>query len=157
MGQSWDRHEIPSVRGPVALVPKEANAGKSGAGGYSICPDSGKLVEIPPVTGAKRQRWTASDTAGNQEIGRLCFLYAAWLPLIHAATQLVSKFIGSDGGAGIAARQSLARPLYTPNSLLPEMSERMLETVALYAGECIRDISYLQPAGHTVLDLAGPQ
>ena len=67
---------VPSVRGPVALVPREANTGKSGAGGYSIGPDRGKLVEIPPVAGAKRQRWTASDTAGNQEIGRLYILYA---------------------------------------------------------------------------------
>ncbi|MCC5866188.1 MAG: hypothetical protein JJU31_13775, partial [Wenzhouxiangella sp.] len=34
-------------------------------------------LPIRPVAGAKRQRWTASDTAGNQEIGRLNFLYAA--------------------------------------------------------------------------------
>lgn len=67
---------VPSVCGPVALVLREANTGKSGAGGYSIGPDRGKLFEIPPVAGAKRQRWTASDTAGNQEIGRLNFLYA---------------------------------------------------------------------------------
>ena len=64
------------MRGPVAFVPREANTGKSGAGGYSIGPDRGKLVEIPPVAGAKRQRRTASDAAGNQEIGRLYFLYS---------------------------------------------------------------------------------
>ena len=59
---------------PVALVPREANTGQSWAGGYSMGPDRGKLVEIPPTAGAKRHRWTASDTVGNQEIGRLYFL-----------------------------------------------------------------------------------
>ena len=91
-GQDWDRHEIPSVRGPVALVPKEANTGKSGAGGYSIGPDRGKLVEIPPVAGAKRQRWTASDTAGNQEIGRLYFPYAENRILFLAESFAVSVY-----------------------------------------------------------------
>ena len=76
---------VPSVRGPVALVLREANTGKSGAGGYSIGPDRGKLVETPPVAGAKRQRWTASDTAGNQEIGRLYFLYAVSTPWLTRA------------------------------------------------------------------------
>jgi len=49
--------------GPLPLVPGEANAGESGAGGDSIGHDGGKLVEIRPATGVKRQRCTAADAA----------------------------------------------------------------------------------------------
>ena len=72
--------------------------------------------------------------------------------LIHGT--LASKFASSDGGAAMAARQTLKRPLYTPVSMTPEMPDEMLDVVALYAGECVRHISALKPASEIVEELA---
>lgn len=79
----------------------------------------------------------------------------AWLPIIHAFTRMLSRVSSSDGGARIAARQSLSSPLYTPSSLTPEMSDSMIEVVALYAGECVGHIDRLRSAEEIVSELAG--
>ncbi|MCF6275019.1 MAG: nitronate monooxygenase [Robiginitomaculum sp.] len=78
-----------------------------------------------------------------------------WLPVVHAVTGLLSHLASSDdGGAKIIAKQSVNRPLYTPASLAPKMPAEMIEVVALYAGECVRDIHTLIPAADTVAELA---
>lgn len=78
----------------------------------------------------------------------------AWLPVIHAMTRIVAKLSSSDGSAALAAKQSLDRPLYTPASLSPEMPAEMIDVVAVYAGECVRDINDIRPASQIVEDLA---
>ncbi|MEM6534259.1 MAG: nitronate monooxygenase [Pseudomonadota bacterium] len=79
----------------------------------------------------------------------------AWMPILHGLTRIASKIGGSDGGAAMTARQTLSRPLYTPNALLPGMDEALLDVVALYAGECVQHIHALQGARETVAELAG--
>lgn len=78
----------------------------------------------------------------------------AWLAVVHAVLGLVGKVAGGDGGAALTARQSLKSPLYTPASLTPEMEERLIECVALYAGEGVQHISALKPAAQIVEDLS---
>jgi hypothetical protein len=78
----------------------------------------------------------------------------AWLPAAHALTRLLSKLLTCDGGAALTARQTVSRPLYTPNCLTVEMREELLEVVALYAGECVEHIQDLQSATTTVARLS---
>lgn len=85
-----------------------------------------------------------------------------WLAPIHGVSSFARKRAsarssnGSSGGGGasMVAKQNLGRPLYTPASLSPEMSADLLEVVALYAGECVREIEDLKPAAETVTELA---
>lgn len=78
----------------------------------------------------------------------------SWLSLVHAMTRVVAKLSSSDGSAALTAKQSLGRPLYTPASLSPEMPAEMIEVVAVYAGECVRDINDIRPARQIVEELA---
>lgn len=96
------------------------------------------------ITNAATEKWL--DDAGKEP---------GWLAIAHTLTRLLSKLPIDEGGMRMTARQSLGKPLYTPNLLTVEMSEELLEVVALYAGECVSEITELQAAGDTVDQLAG--
>ncbi|MEO1043208.1 MAG: nitronate monooxygenase [Pseudomonadota bacterium] len=78
----------------------------------------------------------------------------AWLPFLHFIIRMASKLSGPGGAADLTAQQTLGRPLYTPASLTPEMDASLVDVVALYAGECVKDIHDLQPVANTVDALA---
>lgn len=48
-----------------------------------------------PAAGVKRQRGPATGTAGNQEIGRLYFLYSEFCPIV-VKTEAIEKAIALD-------------------------------------------------------------
>ena len=96
------------------------------------------------MANAATRKWLRED--GNEP---------ALLPAVHAVTRVLSRLAGGDGGAALTARQVLSRPLYTPSCLTVEMNEALLEVVALYAGECVREVRELQSAATTVARLSG--
>lgn len=77
-----------------------------------------------------------------------------WLAPLHRLTRPLAKLGSSDGGAAMAARQSLSVPLYTPSALTPEMPEDLFDVVALYAGQSTAGIKGLKPAAQVVSELA---
>ena len=96
------------------------------------------------IPNAATQKWLSDD--GREP---------AWMPMLHGVANTLSKLAPpSDGGAAMTARQSLGRPLYTPNSLVPELDESKLELVALYAGAAVGQVKELWPAAKTVEELA---
>ena len=77
-----------------------------------------------------------------------------WMAGLHAMTSMVAKLSSTDNSAAQIAKQSLRSPLYTPASLSPEMPAEMIEVVAIYAGECVREINDIRPASEIVEALA---
>ncbi len=83
-----------------------------------------------------------------------------WLAPVHGMATIVRKVAstrgGESGGGGpsFISKQNLGKPLYSPASLAPEMSAELIEVVALYAGECVKDVRDLRPAADTVDALA---
>lgn len=96
------------------------------------------------IPNAATRKWLGND--GKEPV---------WMPALHTVTNALAKLApAKDGGAAMTARQSLGRPLYTPNSLMPEMDESLLELVALYAGAGVAHITEIWPAAKTVDELA---
>ncbi len=79
----------------------------------------------------------------------------AWLRPLHLVLRALSRVASSEAATRkMIESQTLSLPLYTPSSLELEMDEALLEVVALYAGECVREISSLKPAAELVCELS---
>lgn len=92
------------------------------------------------IPNAAVNRWCEAD---GREPG--------WLKPVHQLTQFLSRLASSEENTSrIINSQTLNRPLYTPASLSAELSEAMIEVVALYAGECVSEIGDIRPASDVV-------
>lgn len=78
----------------------------------------------------------------------------SWLRIVHAMMRPVAKFIDPKRAEAMIARQSIESPIYAPSSMLPGMDTRLADFVALYAGECVENISELLPAKRIVQALS---
>jgi NAD(P)H-dependent flavin oxidoreductase YrpB (nitropropane dioxygenase family) len=93
---------------------------------------------------AATERWCAAD--GREP---------AVIDLVQRATEkFLQRLPPSSRTIGVAARQRVWLPLYSPVSARPEMDAGAVEATPLYAGVCVRDIHRVVPAAQAVAELA---
>lgn len=95
------------------------------------------------VPNAATARWCDARGAGP-----------AWARACNALAAPASRWLPMESTLGLAARQRLGVPLYSPVALTAQMDARLTDVTPLYAGECVRGIRALRPAPDVVNELA---
>ena len=88
-------------------------------------------------------RWLARDPRGP-----------AWLRAFHRATAPVFSRVPVPMQFRLAATQSPNRPIFGPAAAIAGGPPNLVEAGPLYAGECIKRIGDIRPAGELVRELA---
>jgi NAD(P)H-dependent flavin oxidoreductase YrpB (nitropropane dioxygenase family) len=89
------------------------------------------------------RRWCARDPRGP-----------AWLRAMHRATAPLARVAPMDDSAHLARAQRPAVPIFSPKGPLEGEPDAVVESSALYAGRCVRDIDTVLPAEQIVRELA---
>jgi NAD(P)H-dependent flavin oxidoreductase YrpB (nitropropane dioxygenase family) len=90
------------------------------------------------------ERWLSGDERGP-----------AWVRRFNRVTAPVAARVPDRWQGALLRRQSIGFPLLSPQSATDDLPSRLVDVVALYAGETVARIHDIRPAGELTRELGG--